>query len=129
MEEFSSNSGDHFPFKKNPLGRPLLRNTIDHYKKLGDVQMVAMLASVFAQTFPEQHLCQLVKNVNLTVAEKSNSLPHGQSIARLRFNSENLDEQALRFLHLRTSSEGENPNDNLQALQKEVSVHNKFAML
>ena len=74
MEEFSSNSGGHFPFKKNPLGRPLLRNTIDHYKKLGDIQMVAMLASVFAQTFPEQHLCQLVKNVDLTVAEKSNSL-------------------------------------------------------
>ena len=106
------------------MGRGLLQDVIDHYKKLGDVQMVAMLASVFSQPWPDQ--CQLKKEVN-SAEEKPVELKAIQN-TRLRFNSENLDDLKLPLQSLRTSSEGDtNGNDYPLVHNQHTQVHNQMS--
>ena len=81
--------------------------------------MVAMLASVFSQPWPQQ---KVSKEINSQRGEDvvDNRISTHKN-ARLRFNSENLDELRLPLQSLRTSSEGDNGNDCPKVLQKEVS--------
>ena len=81
--------------------------------------MVAMLASVFSQPWPKQ---KISKEINSQRGEDvvDNRISTHKN-ARLRFNSENLDELRLPLHSLRTSSEGDNGNDCPKVLQKEVS--------
>ena len=81
--------------------------------------MVAMLASVFSQPWPQQ---KVSKEINSQRGEDvvDNRISTHKN-ARLRFNSENLDELRLPLHSLRTSSEGDNNgNDCPKVLQKEV---------
>ena len=80
--------------------------------------MVAMLASVFSQPWPQQ---KVSKEINSQRGEDvvDNRISTHKN-ARLRFNSENLDEFRFPLHSLRTSSEGDNGNDCPKLLQKEV---------
>ena len=80
--------------------------------------MVAMLASVFSQPWPQQ---KVSKEINSQRGEDvvDNRISTHKN-ARLRFNSENLDEFRFPLHSLRTSSEGDNGNDCPKVLQKEV---------
>ena len=86
--------------------------------------MVAMLASVFSQPWP-QH--KISKEINSQRGEDvvDNRISTHKN-ARLRFNSECLDELRFPLHSLRTSSEGDNGNDCPNVLQKEVSKSLKF---
>lgn len=85
--------------------------------------MVAMLASVFSQPWAQP---KISKDINSQRGEdKTDGTIHGppgqtHKNARLRFNSENLDELRIPLHSLRTSSEGDNGNDCPKVLQKEV---------